>query len=129
MNSRLDSGWNNPKVWMILGVMFLCGTVCGCALGLYYMHGKVPRVPRYSITRLESELNMTPAQRQTIQRELDDYAKYYQNIEEERQSVAEQGKRNIKKVLNPEQQKRFEEMFHFPASVPCQTAATVESTQ
>ena len=45
------------------------------------------------------------------QQELDDYAKYYQNIEEERQDVAEHGRRRILSVLNPEQQKLFRAMF------------------
>ena len=44
---------------------------------------------------IEAQLNLTPVQEQTILAVLDDYAKYYQNIEEEREDVAEHGKRRI----------------------------------
>ena len=113
---------------MIIAVIFLCGAVCGTAAAVFYMH-RVIQSPRriYTIQRLESELQLTPQQRETVRHELDDYAKYYQNIEEERQSVAEQGKRNILKVLTPEQQHLFNQIFQFPSAVPCEPIASADS--
>ena len=66
------------------------------------------------VHRLKAELNLTPDQERFVTKELDDYAKYYQNIEEEREDVAEHGKRRILEVLNPEQRKRFLELFKSP---------------
>lgn len=42
---------------------------------------------------------------------LDDYGKFYQNIEDEREDVAEYGRRRILNALTPEQQIRFNEMI------------------
>jgi hypothetical protein len=46
---------------------------------------------------------------------LDDYAKYYENLEMDRQNVAEHGKRQILAVLTPDQQRLFLQSFHYPA--------------
>ncbi len=62
-------------------------------------------------TQLKTRLQLTPDQAAIVARELDDYAKYYQNIEEEREDVAEHGKRRIFDVLNPEQKRLFLEIF------------------
>ncbi|HEX4169398.1 MAG TPA: hypothetical protein VHZ55_28385 [Bryobacteraceae bacterium] len=42
---------------------------------------------------------------------LDDYGKFYQNIEDEREDVAREGRRQILEALTPEQQKRFNEII------------------
>jgi Spy/CpxP family protein refolding chaperone len=46
-----------------------------------------------------------------VMKELDDYAKYYQNIEDEREDVALHGRQRIFQILTPEQQKRFRQLF------------------
>ncbi len=38
---------------------------------------------------------------------LDDYGKFYQNIEDEREDVAEDGKKRILEVLTPDQRRLF----------------------
>jgi hypothetical protein len=70
----------------------------------------------YGLTRLRVELNLSPDQDAKITKLLDDYGKYYQNIEDEREDVAEHGRRHILDVLSPEQRKRFNEMFGAPAA-------------
>lgn len=105
---------------VIFAVIFCCGLAAGAALMDLYVHNKIVRpAATLSTQQLEDELHMTAPQRQAITRELDEYAKYYQNIEEQRQSVAEQGKRNILNVLQPDQQKRFLQLFQFPTTPPC----------
>lgn len=56
-------------------------------------------------------LNLSPAQEKTVMKELDDYAKYYQNIEDERDDVAAHGKQRILDVLTPEQKKKFNALY------------------
>jgi hypothetical protein len=123
MNSEPYSGWNNPKVLTLFAVIFLCGLACGAALWAMYVHSHMQPAP-ISMERLKAELHLNGEQRQAVDRELDEYAKYYQNIEEERQSVADQGKKNMLKVLTPDQQKRFLQLFQFPVTIPCQASAT-----
>jgi hypothetical protein len=113
-----DAGWHNRKVLIIFAVIFICGIACGGAVVDLYMHSKIMRTPP-SVHKLEDDLHMNAEQRRAVEHELDEYAKYYQNIEEERESVAEQGKRNILRVLTPEQQKRFSQLFQFPTAAPC----------
>jgi S-adenosylmethionine hydrolase len=60
---------------------------------------------------LKIQLNLTPEQQQTVTKVLDDYGKYYQNIEDDREDVAEHGRRRILAVLNEQQKKRFNEIF------------------
>ena len=66
---------------------------------------------RVGLAHLKAELNLTPEQARVVTIVLDDYAKYYQNIEDERDDVAEHGKQRILDTLNPEQQKKFLQIF------------------
>lgn len=102
-----DASWRNPKVLTILGIVFLCGAAFGSAGTRYFLHTRTG--PTYSY--LKEKLELTPEQEKTVVRALDDYAKYYQNIEEERADVAEHGRQRIYVVLNPAQRKRFDELF------------------
>lgn len=42
---------------------------------------------------------------------LDDYGKFYQNIEDEREDVAEYGRKRLLETLTPEQRTRFNQMI------------------
>jgi spore maturation protein CgeB len=66
---------------------------------------------RFGLSHLKAELKLTPDQDRVVTKVLDDYAKYYQNIEDEREDVAEHGKQRILDVLKPEQRKKFIQMF------------------
>ncbi len=66
---------------------------------------------RIDLERLRVELNLTPQQEKIVTKELDDYAKYYQNIEDEREDVAEHGRQRILDILTDQQRKRFNEIF------------------
>jgi hypothetical protein len=104
-----------------VAVIFLCGAAFGSAVTRQYLHSKLfpPRqqqpmeVARHlGLSRLKAELNLSPDQEKIVTKELDDYAKYYQNIEEQREDVAELGKQRIMDVLNDQQKKRFLRLFN-----------------
>jgi hypothetical protein len=93
-------------------LVFLSGLTLGGALTRVYMHMRM--VHAATITGLEDlkeKLHLTPEQSRVVSQELDDYGKYYQNIEEEREDVAEHGRRRILSVLTPEQQQVFKSLF------------------
>ncbi len=69
------------------------------------------RLEQLRLKKLESKLKLSPEQEKTVTKELDDYAKYYQNIEEQRQDVAAHGRQNILNVLTPEQGKHFRQLL------------------
>jgi hypothetical protein len=106
-----DAGWSNPKVLAIVAIIFLCGAAVGSAVTRQYLHSKLFPKHQDQLARLKAELNLTPDQEKIVTKELDDYAKYYQNIEEQREDVAEHGKQRILEVLNDQQKKRFNEIF------------------
>ncbi len=70
----------------------------------------IERARHVGLGNLKQELNLTPSQEQAITKILDDYGKYYQNIEDEREDVAEDGRKRILESLTPAQRKRFNEI-------------------
>jgi hypothetical protein len=118
-----EAGWTNPKVLSILAVVFLCGAAFGAAMMRQYIHShfSLPTVRdfiyqghRVGFDTLKRTLNLTPQQEQTVEAALDDFAKYYQTLEEQREDVAEAGKRRIDAVLTPEQKRRFAQILKQP---------------
>jgi sensor histidine kinase YesM len=114
MLHRDEATWTNPKVIAILAIVFFCGSVVGAALMRQYLHSRMPssrdevtRMKRLKFGDLKRQLDLTSAQEQTVLQALDDFAKFYQNLEEQREDVAETGKKRIYAVLNPEQKQRF----------------------
>lgn len=63
------------------------------------------------ITNLAKELDLTPDQKKAVMFQLDEYGKYYQNIEEERADVARHGIQAIMNCLNENQRKVFARKF------------------
>ncbi len=108
-----EASWSNPKVLVTLVVIFLCGAAFGSVLTRGYIHKKIDEKQSIAISlqNLKTELKLTPAQEKIVTKELDDYVKYYQNIQEEREDIAAVGKKRIFDVLTPEQKIRFNQLF------------------
>lgn len=122
MQTRRDAGWSNPKVLTIFALIFFCGAAFGGALMRSYLH-RLQRDPHYlsiesashmNLELLRSELHLTPEQEHFVTQELDDYSKYYQNIEDERRDVAEHGRQRILNRLTEEQKRKFNDLFGEP---------------
>lgn len=121
-----DASWSNPKVLTVLAVVFLCGAAVGSAITSGLLHARTPldrptameRARHIAVEHLRTELSLTPEQEQTVMKVLDDYGKYYQNIEDEREDVAEHGKQRILSVLSDQQKKRFLELLKNPGLLP-----------
>jgi hypothetical protein len=125
---RHDAGWNNPRVLTIFAVIFLCGAAFGSVVMREYLHAHMPSAKRQNsmeminkvgLGQLQTELNLTSQQYSVIAQQLDEYGKYYQNIEEQefdieqqRANVAEMGRRKILDILNEDQKRRLNELFN-----------------
>lgn len=122
MLRREEAGWANPKILGLFALVFFLGTAVGATVVRIYLHTVVKpevhviaKAEASSVEVLSKELNLTSEQRAVVMQVLDDYAKYYQNLEADRENVSDHGKRRIMSVLTPEQQKRFLEIFTSPA--------------
>jgi hypothetical protein len=129
MLRRDDAGWANPKVIAILAVVFLFGSAFGAAVMREYLHAKllppagrdfIYHGKRIDFDTLKSDLNLSEDQERTVSQVLDDFGKYYQNLEEQRDDVAEAGKRRIVAILTPDQRVEFYRLFREPLPPPDQ---------
>ena len=119
MERDADAGWSNPKVLAIFAVIFLCGAMVGAVGMRAFLHARIPFSDQRTIeaaravpfSNLAAQLSLTPEQQKAIVAQLDEYGKYYQNIEEERADVARHGIQAILSCLNEDQRKRFRKMF------------------
>jgi hypothetical protein len=119
MEGSQDAGWSNPKVLTIFAFIFLCGAMTGAVGMREFMHIRVPvsetRVMEAAKSLppelLSSKLNLTAEQKKAVTGQLDEYAKYYQNIEEEKSDVARHGIQAIMDCLTEDQRKQFAKMF------------------
>jgi hypothetical protein len=125
MQQHNQPGWSNPKVLTIFALIFLCGIAFGSALTRSYLHrhlasardrheAAIESASRFGLQNLKTELDLTPEQLRFITQELDDYRKYYQNIEDERLDVAEHGKQRILDRLSDHQKRKFNDLFSPP---------------
>jgi hypothetical protein len=124
---RSDASWSNPRVLALLTVIFFFGAAFGSVVTREYIHAHIPpprqantmeAVKTIGLGQLQAQLNLTPQQYKVVVQQLDEYAKYYQNIEdqqadieEQRANVAELGKQKILDVLNDDQKRRFNQLF------------------
>jgi hypothetical protein len=122
VRSDEETGWWNPRVLSILAVVFLCGSAFGAAAMRIYLHNVMtPAGPtmvinghRMGLTQLDHELSLRAEQRLQVELILDDYAKFYQNLEDQRQEVAEHGKQKIMELLDDQQRAKFDQVLHAP---------------
>ncbi len=122
MLRETEPGWSNPRVLTIFFFIFLCGAAFGGAVVRSYLH-RIQRDPHelsieaarhMKLDLLKSELQLTPEQEHFVTQELDDYSKYYQNIEDERRDVAEHGRQRILDRLSAAQKRKFNDLFGQP---------------
>ncbi len=122
MRSNDDTGWWNPRVLGILAIVFFCGSAFGAAAMRFYLHNVMDPVGpilvynghRMGLSQLDRELNLRDEQKLQVELILDDFAKFYQNIEEQREEVSEHGKQKIMELLDDRQRARFDQLLHAP---------------
>ena len=96
-------------------LVFACGGVTGVALSRRQpAQASTTRInaswKEMTIKRMRQELQLTPAQSESIELALDDFTKYYQMLQAQMDEVRADGKDRIQNVLNPDQKKKFDQM-------------------
>lgn len=110
--------WQNPRILMLLVLVFLTGAMAG-AIGMRAgLHEQLHRSAVYwkgekadfSYDELKKELNLSPDQSQRLKTILDDFVKYHEDLEAQIEDVRATGRNRIVQMLTPEQRKRFEQL-------------------
>ena len=114
--------WQNPKVLRVLALVFVAGALSGAVTyrlaRIFMMRPTVAATPAPTTTMggkdtlgmLKRELNLTPAQTEQVAAIIDDYKRYYVNIQDQYEEVRATGKNRILGVLEPEQRSKFEKL-------------------
>ena len=111
--------WRNPKVLRVLALVFVAGALSGAVT---YRIARMtmrtaPQPPPVSsmggkdtLGMLKRELNLTPTQADQVAAIIDDYKRYYGNIQDQVEEVRATGKSRILQVLDPQQRSKFEKL-------------------
>ncbi|HXN49591.1 MAG TPA: hypothetical protein VN893_23265 [Bryobacteraceae bacterium] len=116
MTSAHAPGWQNPRILLTLAVVFLVGVTVGMAVH-HWMHVAPPPPPNpvgpgaALMTRLKTELNLTPEQTEQLKTVLDDFFTYYYTLQAQLDDVRASGKQRILHILDDGQKKKFEKIM------------------
>lgn len=111
-------GHTRLKVWLVLVVVFVLGSVTGAALtGLYWSRaaGNRPeRNPQQRFEKMRSELNLTDDQTKAVSAILDETRNEYRTLRGELKprfdEPRQKARAKIRALLSPEQQQKFDAM-------------------
>ena len=114
--------WQNPRILVLLLLVFVCGALAGAVMMRYGIHEKMHRSTSssaywrddktqfFSYDKLRKDLDLTPDQSQRLKTILDDFAKYHEDLETQMEDVRATGKNRIVQMLTPAQRQRFEQL-------------------
>lgn len=115
----IDSiSWRNPKVLRVLALVFVAGALSGAVtyrVARMSMRTQSPAVTSLrekeaALVMLKRELHLTSTQTDQVAAIIDDYKRYYGNIQDQVEEVRATGKDRILQVLDPEQRSKFQKI-------------------
>src|SRR5258706_15334665 len=110
------ASWQNPRILVLLLLIFLCGALAGALTMRAGLHEKLHRGTSYwrgsknqffSYDKLRKDLDLTTEQSQRLKNILDDFAKYHEDPETQIENVCAPGKKRIVQFVTPPQPQRF----------------------
>jgi len=114
------SSWQNPRILVLLLLVFICGALAGALTMRSGLHEKIHRggtsywrddkTQFFSYDKLRKDLDLTVEQSQRLKTILDDFAKYHEDLETQMEDVRATGKNRIVQMLTPAQRQRFEQL-------------------
>lgn len=111
MFSSERASWRNPKVLVVLVLVFLAGGVAGAltfrGLQRTLSVHQSPGYGQLTYEQMRSELKLDPRQSDQLLNILNDLVQYNADMLDD---VRATGKNRIRAILNPEQKKTFEKL-------------------
>ncbi|MCL4783585.1 MAG: hypothetical protein KJZ70_11180 [Bryobacterales bacterium] len=109
--------WSNPRVLLTFSLIFLCGALVG-AIAITFTQSQtfVASSPQelsreMTLSRLTTELDLTPDQQERLRVVLDDYFQYYHALQDQLDEVKASGREKITELLTDQQKLKFEKML------------------
>ena len=111
--------WRNPKVLRVLALVFAAGALSGVVayrLGRMVLRPAPPGVSQRSLRDkdtlglLTRELHLSTAQTAQVAAIIEDYKRYYGNIQDQTEEIRATGKSKILQVLDADQRSKFEKL-------------------
>jgi Spy/CpxP family protein refolding chaperone len=112
------ASWQNPRILVLLLLVFLCGALAGALTMRSGLHDKMHRASYwkddktqfFSYDKLKKELSLTAEQSDRLKTILDDFVKYHEDLQAQIEDVRATGKNRILQMLTPQQRQRFEQL-------------------
>jgi Spy/CpxP family protein refolding chaperone len=112
------ASWQNPRILLLLLLIFVCGALAGGLAMRSSLHEKIHRgsywrddkTQFFSYDTLRKDLDLTSEQSQKLKTILADFAKYHEDLEAQMEDVRATGKNRIVQMLTPAQRQRFEQL-------------------
>lgn len=109
--------WSNPRVLLTFSLIFLCGALVG-AIAITFTQSQtfVASSPQelsreLTLSRLTTELDLTPDQQERLRVVLDDYFQYYHALQDQLDEVKASGREKITELLTDKQKSKFDKML------------------
>ena len=114
------ASWQNPRILILLLLIFACGALAGALTMRSSMRSKTHLastpywkdngVQLFSYDKLKKELNLSSEQSERLKTILDDFVKYHEDLEAQIEDMRATGKNRIVQMLTPEQRGKFERL-------------------
>jgi hypothetical protein len=111
--------WRNPRLIVLLFLVFLAGSLAGALAMKLWRPGKVTRAQPTAwsdktqaaiLERFRNELDLNPQQTSKFEEILDDFAKYYHTLQNQMADVRTEGRNRMLEILTPQQKEKFKRM-------------------
>jgi Spy/CpxP family protein refolding chaperone len=110
-------GHTTFKIWLVLVVVFVLGSVTGAAItGFYHAmaHNDTHSAPRDRMEKIRRDLNLTDEQMKLVSAILDETRNEYKQLKTELKprfdEPRQKARTRIRALLSPEQQQKFDAM-------------------
>jgi Spy/CpxP family protein refolding chaperone len=109
-------GHTTFKIWLVLVVVFVLGSVTGAAItGFYHaMADNTHSAPRDRMEKIRRDLNLTDEQMKSVSAILDETRNEYKQLKTELKprfdEPRQKARTRIRALLSPEQQQKFDAM-------------------
>jgi Spy/CpxP family protein refolding chaperone len=108
-------GHTTLKIWLVLVVVFVLGSVTGAAItGFYHAMAHNARSPRDRMEKMRRDLSLTDEQMKSVSTILDETRNEYKQLKTELKprfdEPRQKARTKIRALLSPEQQQKFDAM-------------------